>query len=79
MYLIMRYTDGEMVEGVVLSAYSSLMRLALRGCNDAVELTYTGRQWVAETGEKVDFEFVGAGAAHEVQFSPACHISQAAS
>lgn len=48
------YANGTMVEGIALVCTDGLMRVALRGCRDAVELV--ARQdgtWIDESGEPV--------------------------
>ena len=48
------YANGTTVEGIVLARTDGMMRLALRGCGDSVELA-AGPEgtWVSEFGETV--------------------------
>ncbi len=71
MYLLIRYSNGEVVEAVVLSARGNRMRIAISGDDDASELMRDGSQWFSGTGESVEFEFVASG---EAQPSVPTHL-----
>ena len=49
---------GRHSEGVVLSVCGSLMRVAIRDCDDAAEFRFRGGQWFAEDGFPVKIAFL---------------------
>ncbi len=72
MLMLMRYYDGRREEAVMLSVAGNAMRVALPGRDDCLELRLYDGQWVTETNEAVDIEFV-AGTAEDVW----CHFVDA--
>jgi RNA recognition motif-containing protein len=49
---------GRHSDGVVLSVYGPIMRVALRDCEDAAQFTFRDRQWFAEDGFPVNITFL---------------------
>jgi len=43
----------------VLSTCGTIVRVAIPGCDDSVEFSYRGGQWLSEEGEPVEIEFPG--------------------
>ena len=53
--MTIRYANGKIVEGLALVCTRESMRLALRGCRDAVEFTAApDGTWLSESGEPVE-------------------------
>jgi hypothetical protein len=53
-----RFADGSSHGAVILRLSGALMRLALKDCADAVELTLSGDMWFCEEAQQeVFFEF----------------------
>lgn len=67
MLMLIRHYDGRRVEAILLSVAGLAMRVALPGRDDCAELRLYDGQWVTETNEAVDIEFI-AGSAEEVWF-----------
>ena len=61
MEAIIRYLDGRRVEAAVLTFGTHCMRVAPRGQDDAVELSFSYGQWTDEEGEIVEFDSLLAG------------------
>ena len=59
MLALIRYPVGVIVEGIILSWTGNRMRLAIGGLDDIVELRRSGEIWLAESGQTVEFEFLG--------------------
>jgi hypothetical protein len=55
--MIIRFTDGSSVEGVIHWLECGKMRATVAGFGDAVEYTLFQGGWTSETGEDVTFEF----------------------
>jgi len=53
-----------MVDGVVLSVYGSIMRVAMRDRNDAAQFTFRNGQWLAEDGLPVSITFLSPFSGH---------------
>jgi hypothetical protein len=60
MYTLISYPAGIVIEGVILSRTRDRMRVAVAGMPDALELRRTGNDWLTDSGEKVQFEFLAA-------------------
>jgi hypothetical protein len=58
MYMLIRYPIGIIVEAVVLARGRNRMRVAVAGFPDAIELRRTGAEWLTETREPVEFDFL---------------------
>lgn len=56
MYLILCDASGNRYEGMVLAGSENGLRVALRGGEDAVELTRHQNQWTLEGGAPVEIE-----------------------
>ena len=61
MYTLIRYPVGTIVEAVVLRKGLDRMRIVAPGFPDALELRRSGAQWVTETGQPVEFDFMFSG------------------
>ncbi len=53
---IIKWVGGQ-AEGIVLSTFGSMIRVAIPGCDDAVEFSNRGGYWFSEEGEPVEIEF----------------------
>ncbi len=58
MYLLIRFPVGIIVEGIVLAKGKNRMRVVAAGFTDTVELRRSARQWFAENGQPVEFDFL---------------------
>lgn len=58
MYLLIRYPVGIIVEAVVLARGRNRMRVAAAGFPDAIEFRRSGPQWVTESSQPVEFDFL---------------------
>lgn len=56
--MIVRYSDGSFVEGVVHRLVGSSLRATIAGADDAVEYTLFEDGWTSEMGAGVTFEFM---------------------
>jgi len=57
MVMVIRYSDGSYVEGVLHRLAGATLRAAVPGIDDAVEYTLMQDKWISETGLAVTFEF----------------------
>jgi hypothetical protein len=55
--MIIRYSDGSCMEGVLHRLERGTLRASVSGLNDAIEYHLTGDGWCSETGHVVTFEF----------------------
>jgi hypothetical protein len=62
MHIILRYPDGRRVDALLLSQEPSVMRVAIPGRNDTLELTLVRERWVDDDGQKVSIEAIVATA-----------------
>jgi hypothetical protein len=61
--MIIRYSNGKTLEGVTLSLTDNMMRVALSGHDDVMELYQVNGMWISEDCEAVQIERPGAGQA----------------
>ncbi|HXB74776.1 MAG TPA: hypothetical protein VNY05_41460 [Candidatus Acidoferrales bacterium] len=61
MYTILRYANGQRVDGLILSASPDLIRVALRCQSDTAELRRVFGELTAEDGSPVELESMVAG------------------
>ena len=61
MYLILCDSNGNRYEGMVLAGSENRLRVALRGDEDAVELTRHQNEWTLEGGGSVEIESILGG------------------
>ena len=57
MFIIIRYSDGSYVEGVIHRLQCGTLRATVAGIDDAVEYILFQDGWTSETGDDVTFEF----------------------
>jgi hypothetical protein len=57
MFIIIRYSDGSHVEGVVHRLERGTLRATVAGIDDAVEYILFEDGWTSEHGDDVTFEF----------------------
>ena len=62
-----RYSNGNVLEGIILSFTVNTARVALRDCDDATEFQLVAGRWISEEWEPVVFEF---GETPEVEAFP---------
>jgi hypothetical protein len=55
--MLIRYNNGKLIEGVVLSENENSMRVAVRGAADAAEYTFVNGVWISEDCEPVQIQF----------------------
>ena len=55
-----RFWTGAEWDGVLLGSKGRKMRIAVPGCDDAVELRSRGGQWFAENGDPVQIDLIPA-------------------
>lgn len=61
MYTILKYANGHMVDGLILSASSDSMRVILRQQGETAELRRVFGEWTAEDGSPVELQSMVAG------------------
>ena len=63
MHIILRNQDGMMLEGLLLAAGRSRMRVAMPDSDDVVELRYKNNHWTFADGRLAELEatFSGSG------------------
>jgi hypothetical protein len=55
--VMIKYEDGRVVEGIILSRKEETMRVAVQDANYAEEFTRVGGTWISENGEPVEIQF----------------------
>jgi hypothetical protein len=55
--MLIRYTDGTIRVGILLSLAGSTMRVAVRDEDDVAEFRLVSGRWISEDCEPVTFEF----------------------
>ena len=55
--MTIRYADGRSVEGVTLVRTANMMRVAVKGCEDAAEFIKVHGTWISEDCEPVTLEY----------------------
>src|SRR5580704_17515704 len=70
MYVLMRYSVGVVVEGVILALRRNRMRIAAAGFADTLELQRSGAQWFAGS-EPVELDFLMSGSQEEAPLAEA--------
>ena len=58
MMLLIRFNNGKVLQGVMLAIWSQMVRVAIRGAEDAVEFRLISQTWVSEDCEPVTIELV---------------------
>ena len=58
MYLLIRYSGGIIVDGVVLAEGRNRMRVAAGGFPDTIELKRRRTGWCTTSREQVEFDFL---------------------
>ena len=58
MHLTLSYSDGRILEAVVLSASADRMRISIPDYEDVVELRMDQDNWILESGEPVEIESI---------------------
>jgi uncharacterized protein YjiS (DUF1127 family) len=61
MYRIIRYANGQIVDGLILSASPDSIRVILRRQGDTATLRRVFGEWMAEDGSRVELESMLAG------------------
>ena len=69
MYTLISYPAGVIIEAVIVSRTEDRMRVVAAGLPDALELRRSDQNWLMESGEAIQFEFLAADSAmaREVQ------------
>ncbi len=65
MYALIEYPAGVIAEAVVLPVGRNRVRVIAAGSPDTLELRRSGEDWLADTGQKVTFEFLLSEAPEE--------------
>ena len=55
--MIIRYSNGQVLEAALLSEAQNSMRIAIQGSDDVLELTHINGTWAPEECELVQVEF----------------------
>jgi hypothetical protein len=55
--MTIRYPDGTAIEGVILLRTANMMRVAVKGCDDAAEFINVHGTWISEDCEPVTMEY----------------------
>lgn len=55
--MLIRYTDGRIVAGILLALCGTAMRVALKNEDDVAEYRLVNGHWISEDCEPVTFEF----------------------
>jgi hypothetical protein len=55
--MTIRYADGKAIEGVTLARTADIMRVAVKGCEDATEFINVHGTWISEDCEPVIMEY----------------------
>ncbi len=77
MYIILRDQDGALTEGLLLAASRNRMRVAMRDCDDTVELRLRHRHWTFPDGRIAELDAAFSGKhAHVVSLDS--HVRHAA-
>lgn len=63
--MLIRHYDGRREEAILLSAAGNALRVAVPGRDDCAELRLYEGQWVTETNQAVEIEFLTASAEQE--------------
>ena len=58
MFMIVRYSDGSYVEGIIHRLERGSLRATVAGVEYAVEYTLVEEGWTSERGDGVTFEFI---------------------
>jgi len=58
--MLIRYQNGDLFEGVILSLHGGILRVALKDSDDVTEFRLINGVWLAETCEPVTFDFTMA-------------------
>ncbi|HXB68607.1 MAG TPA: hypothetical protein VNY05_10205 [Candidatus Acidoferrales bacterium] len=56
--MVIRYSDGSYVQGVIHRLQGGTVRAAVAGVDDAIEYRLIRDQWTSEMGVVVTFEFI---------------------
>lgn len=60
MHLILRYSDGQRADALLLRSSNGVMRVVLRDRNETLEFTLNNQLWTGEDGRRVFIEAVVA-------------------
>ena len=55
--MVIRYSDGSFIDGVIHRLEGGTLRAAVTGLDDAVEFRLIRGEWVSDSGNAVTFEF----------------------
>ena len=64
--ILIRYSNGLVLQGIVLSFGERVVRVAIKDADDAAEFHMMNGVWVSEDCEIVCFEFVAQGSSVQV-------------
>jgi hypothetical protein len=65
--ILIKYSNGLVLQGVVLSFGDQSMRVAIESSDDAAEFRMISGVWVSEDCEIVRLQFAGQGSPVEIQ------------
>ena len=65
--ILINYSNGRVLQGIVLSFGDQLMRVAVKDTDDAVEFRLLNGVWVSEDCEIVRLEFAAQGTTFDIQ------------
>ncbi len=58
--MLIRYQNGDLFEGVILSLHGGVLRVALKDGDDVTEFRLVNGVWLSDTCEPVTFDFTMA-------------------
>jgi hypothetical protein len=67
--LRIRYSNGKVLQGILLTLGDQKVRVALKECDDAAEYRLVSQRWVSEDCEVVSMEFPDEGLTPEGPFN----------
>ena len=76
MRLLIRYRGGECRQAITLAGIGDRLRVAMPGCDDAVEFRWADGKWLTEGGEPVEIQAEAGfapSASMEARMAPASH------
>ena len=79
MHLTISYSDGRLVEAVVLAAGPDRMRISTPESEDTIELRMEQAAWISENGERVEIESMVLGGELSTLFPELCPAVRTAS
>lgn len=58
MYILLRLSNGRLMEGVLLALEENRMRVAVRGNSETIDFQFAGSCWLGDNGDSVQIESI---------------------